>query len=104
MSNWNPKPLNNALEKAMNSLEAPEITITRGRSDMERQRHRDGTPIGASPPSALQPPQVPLQLDGVKKGSLAANIKGGTKSPVKTDPPINPSMVVKSYMAWLSKE
>ena len=95
---WSPKPLRPTPENPLFKLTEPE-TVVKELSPIQRQRLADGTPHTITPVTSLRPADPALTIrPELVKGSLVEKYDERPKQP-KQDPE-DPSMVVKSYLAY----
>lgn len=94
MSNWHPKPLRPADPNPLFQMDTDAGYVVKSQTPIQRQRELDGTPHTKMRPSPLHAPDYALFLEDSK-----LNKSESAQPPVKTDPPLNPDMVVKSFMA-----
>ena len=105
MTWWNPKPLRPQADNTLFTFhEQP--TVVRGLSPMQRQRLADGTPPTVSGPTALRPADPALNIrPSLVKSSMVEKIEEeNPRYGVPRRDPVEPLGVIKSYMAYKSKD
>ncbi len=71
-----------------------EPVVAKSLTPLQRQRHKDGTPITAGNPTSLHPPDIKLHLEGFSK----------SEEPVKKAARLDAEAVVKAFLAHTDGE